>query len=30
MEKIPDETIKKDIARLVKVQNMKNKNKCCE
>ena len=30
IEKIPDETIKKDIARLVKVQNMKNKNKCCE
>jgi ArsR family transcriptional regulator len=30
MEKIPDQAVKKDLARLVKVQNMKNRNKCCE
>jgi ArsR family transcriptional regulator len=30
MEKIPDEAIKGYLSRLVKVQNMKNKNKCCE
>ncbi len=29
-EKIPDQTIKEYLSRLVRVQNMKNKNKCCE
>jgi len=29
MEKIPDETIKGYLSRLVKVREMKNKNKCC-
>jgi ArsR family transcriptional regulator len=29
MEKIPDETIKEHLSRLVKVREMKNKNKCC-
>jgi ArsR family transcriptional regulator len=28
-EKIPDETIKEYLSRLVKVRDVKNKNKCC-
>jgi ArsR family transcriptional regulator len=29
MEKMPDEGVKKELARLVKIRVMKNKNECC-